>query len=96
MATERIASNLYLLTKATGTRYSIARFKRNGKQFERSPGNAETISLRSQTQSGEWVCTEVLPTIRKTHRYQAPSMPDYPTTLRLYAEQLEKNMALEK
>lgn len=42
MAKECIAPNLYLLTKANGTRYYI----RDGKQIERSLGNAETISFR--------------------------------------------------
>ncbi|MBO7183471.1 MAG: hypothetical protein J6V49_05000 [Bacteroidales bacterium] len=46
MAKECIAPNLYLLTKANSNRYYIARFKRNGKQIERSLGNADTISLR--------------------------------------------------
>lgn len=62
--------------------------------------NLYRLIMRSKLETAErfqdWVCTEVLPAIRKTGRYQAPSMPDYPTTLRLYAEQLEKNMALEK
>ncbi len=51
MAKECITPNLYLLTKANGSRYSIARFKRNGKRIERSLGNAETISLREAKRS---------------------------------------------
>lgn len=42
----RIAPNLYLWTKPNGLKYYIARFKRNGKQIERSLGNADDVTLR--------------------------------------------------
>ena len=51
MAKECITPNLYLLTKANGSRYSIARFKSNGKQIEHSRDNADTISLREAKRS---------------------------------------------
>ena len=48
MATERIAPNLDLPTKTDGPRYSIARFKNNGKPLDRSLGITESISLREE------------------------------------------------
>lgn len=61
--------------------------------------NLYRLIMRSKLESAErfqdWVEGEVLPAIRKTGTYgAAATLPDYPTTLRLYAEQLEKNMAL--
>ncbi len=44
---ERVAPNLYIVTRDNGKRFYIVRFMLNGKAIERSLGQVEKISLRS-------------------------------------------------
>ena len=46
---ERVAPNLYLVTRENGRRFYVVRFKINGKTLERSLGSAEELSLRKAT-----------------------------------------------
>ena len=67
--------------------------------------NLYRLIMRSQLESAErfqdWVCGEVLPTIRKTGSYGKPVAPQFqiPQTmqeaLRLAADQMDKNAALQ-
>lgn len=66
--------------------------------------NLYRLIMRSQLESAErfqdWVCGEVLPTIRKTGTYGKPPAFQIPQTmqeaLRLAADQMDKNAALQK
>lgn len=68
-------------------------------------GNLYRLVMRSKLESAErfqdWVCGEVLPTIRKTGSYgtrQTPSLPDFTNpaiAARAWAEQYELRQALE-
>ena len=46
MAKTQIAPNLFILEKANGKKYYVARLTVNGKQVDRGLGNADKISLR--------------------------------------------------
>ncbi len=46
MTKQKIAPNLYLVTRSNGERFYIARFKRQNRQIERSLGNVKDTSLR--------------------------------------------------
>ena len=50
--------------------------------------------LESAKRFKRWVTSEVLPAIRKTGRYQLPEI-SYPQSLRLLADEIEKNKKLE-
>lgn len=68
-------------------------------------GNLYRLIMRSKLESAErfqdWVCGEVLPTIRKTGPYgtrQTPALPDFTNpaiAARAWAEQYEQRLALE-
>lgn len=64
--------------------------------------NVYRLVLRSELPEAEtfqdWVCGEVLPTIRKTGSYgkpQVPALPSYSEALRQLADELDKNKELE-
>lgn len=50
--------------------------------------------LESAKRFKKWVTSEVLPSIRKTGRYKLPEI-SYPQSLRLLADEIEKNKKLE-
>lgn len=52
--------------------------------------------LPSAEKFQDWVCGEVLPTIRKTGSYgKAPALPSYSEALRQLADSIDKNAALQ-
>ena len=62
--------------------------------------NLYRLIMRSQLESAErfqdWVCGEVLPTIRKTGSYgKAQALPSYSEALRQLADSIDKNAALQ-
>lgn len=64
--------------------------------------NLYRLVMRSKLESAErfqdWVCGEVLPTIRKTGGYgkQQPALPSYSEALRQLADQIDHNKELEQ
>ena len=62
--------------------------------------NLYRLIMRSQLPSAErfqdWVCGEILPTIRKTGSYgKVPALPSYSEALRQLADSIDKNAALQ-
>lgn len=64
--------------------------------------NLYRLVMRSKLESAErfqdWVCGDVLPTIRKTGSYgrQQPALPSYSEALRQLADQIDHNKELEQ
>lgn len=75
MSKIQIAPNLFIIEKASGKKYYVARFSVNGKQIDRGLGNVEKVTLREAKQGlARLILSPIEPT-KKTNMTFAEAVP---------------------